>query len=89
MRRRWAGVSLSRSFEGTISIPSLSLLHAMKTTRTLLLPLLFLAGASLAEAQGVGSRMPEVGLEGYSQTKADSFEDFQGRAVLIEFFAYW
>ena len=61
----------------------------MKITRNLLLPLVLVAGASLGEAQGVGSRLPELELEGYSQTKADSFEDFQGRAVLIEFFAYW
>lgn len=61
----------------------------MKITRTLLLPLALLAGASLASAQGIGSRLSGVELEGYSQTKADSFEDFQGRAVLIEFFAYW
>lgn len=57
--------------------------------RSLALPLL-LAGLALpASAQGVGSRIPEVQLEGYSQTGAKSFDDFFGRAVLIEFFAYW
>ncbi len=38
---------------------------------------------------GVGSQMPPVELEGYANTKATSFDDFLGRTVLIEFFAYW
>ncbi|HVS19568.1 MAG TPA: hypothetical protein VMT18_13270 [Planctomycetota bacterium] len=50
----------------------------------------FLALVALpAAAQGVGTRIPEIKLEGYSQTGAKSFEDFYGRAVLFEFFAYW
>jgi hypothetical protein len=58
----------------------------------------FLAPAALALlgavpaapcAQGIGTKMPVVELEGYSQTSAQSFEDFHGRGVLIEFFAYW
>jgi len=61
----------------------------MNFTRNLLIPLALLAGLSLAEAQGVGSRLPEIELEGYAQTKAKAFEDFKGRAVLFEFFAYW
>lgn len=44
---------------------------------------------ALSEAQGVGSKVPQVELEDFSQTPAKSFEDFTGRAVLIEFFAYW
>ncbi len=39
-------------------------------------------------AQGVGSRVPEIELDDFSQTPAESFDDYQGRAVLIEFFAY-
>ncbi len=42
-----------------------------------------------SSAQGIGSKLPEVELEDFSQTKAKSLEDFTGRAVLIEFFAYW
>jgi hypothetical protein len=42
-----------------------------------------------AAAQDVGTPIPKIELEGYSQTGAKSFEDFYGRAVLIEFFAYW
>ena len=42
-----------------------------------------------AAAQGVGSKAPPIELEDYAQTKAQSFDDFLGRAVLIEFFAYW
>ena len=40
-------------------------------------------------AQGVGSKLPVIELEGYARTPAKSFDDFLGRAVLIEFFAYW
>ena len=47
------------------------------------------AAPVLSSAQGVGSKMPVVELEGYSQTPAKSYEDFTGRAVLIEFFAFW
>jgi len=45
--------------------------------------------ATPALAQGVGSKVPAVELEDFTQTPAKSFEDFQGRAVLIEFFAFW
>ena len=31
----------------------------------------------------------EAKLEGFAQTRAESIEDYHGRAVLIEFFAYW
>jgi hypothetical protein len=54
----------------------------------LTLPALALCAAP-ALAQGVGSKMPAVELEDYSQTPAKSYDDFLGRAVLIEFFAYW
>lgn len=42
-----------------------------------------------AHAQAPGSKLPPVVLEGLSQTGAKSYDDFLGRAVLIEFFAYW
>ena len=45
--------------------------------------------ASPAVAQGVGSKLPAVQLEGLAQTGAKSFDEFMGRAVLLEFFAYW
>jgi hypothetical protein len=54
---------------------------------------LVLAGAASwavpVHAQQAGSKLPKVVLEGLTQTGAKSFEDFTGRAVLIEFFAYW
>jgi hypothetical protein len=57
---------------------------------TLLLPALALAAAPLAPVGvGVGDPLPEVTLEGFTQTKATTFEDLAGRAVLFEFFAYW
>lgn len=73
------------------------MINRMKRTRRLLPLLALWAGASLTSAaapvlspaQGVGSKMPVVELEGYSKTPAKSYEDFTGRAVLIEFFAFW
>ena len=48
-----------------------------------------LVGA-VASSQGVGSLLYEgVELDDLTQTGATSYEDFTGRAVLIEFFAYW
>lgn len=45
--------------------------------------------APAAAAQSVGSKLAEVKLADFAQTKAKSFEDFAGRAVMFEFFAYW
>ncbi len=44
---------------------------------------------AVARAQTVGSQLPALELEGLSQTEATSVADFHGRALLIEFFAYW
>lgn len=55
-----------------------------------LIPLALGALGVTASAQGVGSQIPDsIELEGLSQTGAQSFDDFMGRAVLLEFFAYW
>lgn len=53
------------------------------TVAALLLP------ASRATAQNEGRALRDVPLEGFSQTGAKSFDDYVGRAVMIEFFAYW
>jgi len=45
--------------------------------------------AATPAAQAIGSKLTVVELEDYAQTGAKSFDDFMGRAVLIEFFAYW
>ena len=37
----------------------------------------------------VGGPLPENELEGFAQTQAESLDDYYGRAILIEFFAYW
>ena len=42
-----------------------------------------------AEAQDVGDPIGDVILEELTQTKAGSYQEFTGRAVLLEFFAYW
>jgi hypothetical protein len=55
-------------------------------------PLAALAFAALttsAQAQ-VGQPLPEdVALVDFAQTVAEDFEDFSGRAILIEYFAHW
>lgn len=46
--------------------------------------------AGLGNAQlAIGSSLPKAELEGFAQTGATSMADLAGRAVLIEFFAYW
>lgn len=45
--------------------------------------------ASTAAGQGVGSKLPPIELEGFTQTPAKTFSDYSGRAVMFEFFAYW
>lgn len=52
------------------------------------LAVLVLAATSIAQ-RGVGAPLPELELEGFSQTKAKTLEDYSGRALLIELFAYW
>jgi len=51
-------------------------------------PLLAFALAGSADAQ-VGKMLPEVELKKFGNTEASDYSDFTGRAVLIEFFAYW
>ena len=57
----------------------------MKRTSFLAIAFLF---ATTALAQ-VGRPLPEHGLEDFGQTKAKSLDDFVGRTLIIEFFAYW
>ena len=42
-----------------------------------------------APTVSVGDPLPAPELEAMKQTGAKSFDDFVGRAVLIEFFEYW
>ncbi len=65
---------------------------AQLSTRSLLGPFLgpFL-GAALAlpaVAQRVGEKV-DIDFEDFTQTAAGSLQDYQGRAILIEYFAYW
>jgi len=64
--------------------------------KILLLPIVFGLAALVAlrtptppALAEVGSPLPEVVLEDFAQTEASTYDDFLGRAVLIEFFAYW
>lgn len=61
----------------------------MKRQSSVLATLAFAALALLAPSSQAGGQLPPVELEGFAQTKAQSFDDYAGRAVLIEFFAYW
>ena len=55
----------------------------------LAVPLLALGLAGPADAQ-VGKVVDdEIELDGFENTRGRDFGDFAGRAVLIEFFAYW
>lgn len=55
----------------------------------LLVPAALVGLSALGSAQDVGSYVDSVELENFGQTEAKSFDDYLGRAVLIEFFAYW
>lgn len=57
----------------------------------LLAPALALAAAAplAMPSSGIGDPLPEAELEGFTKTRATSLEDYSGRALLIEFFAYW
>ena len=50
----------------------------------------FLAASPSASSQEVGTQLPfEFELEDFTQIPARSFDDLKGRAILVEFFAYW
>ncbi|MDZ4773062.1 MAG: hypothetical protein SGI72_07995 [Planctomycetota bacterium] len=58
-------------------------------SRFLSAALALLALAVPGFAGAVGKTLSKVELEGFTQTKATSYDDMLGRTVLIEFFAYW
>ena len=69
------------------------MLHSLRrfaaSATTPLAALAFAALATGAQAQ-VGQPVPDdVALEDFAQTAAEDFEDFSGRAILIEYFAHW
>ena len=37
----------------------------------------------------IGEPRPQVAFESFAKTEATSLEDFDGRLILIEVFAYW
>ena len=62
----------------------------MKPIYMLLAPVALAALLALSPAEGVvGKSMPTIPIEGLAQTKAKSLDDYIGRAVLVEFFAFW
>lgn len=61
----------------------------MKRIGALLAPLALAALAVSAPAQDVGSTVGPFELTDLAQTEAKTYDDFLGRTVLLEFFAYW
>ena len=62
----------------------------MKIFQLLLAPIALVALAAPApESANIGKSLPPASIEGLGQTKAKSLDDYTGRAVLVEFFAYW
>lgn len=62
----------------------------MKLIPWLLPAALCLAGFPPPVDAGDLGRLPDkIGLDDFAQTEAKSFDDFTGRLVLIEAFAYW
>ena len=57
--------------------------------RRFFLPLALGLLGGLAGAQDPGSQLPAVELQDFQLTEATSYDDFFGRAVLLEFFAHW
>ena len=52
-------------------------------------PILCAGAAAAAGGDGVGERIGAVAVKDLAETQADSFDDFVGRTVLIEFWAEW
>ena len=51
---------------------------------------LALATAPAPAGSPLGAPVPDdFAPEGFARTKAESFEDYAGRLVLVEYFAYW
>ena len=61
----------------------------MRTLALWSAPVLALTLVLPASAQKVGTRVPGLPLVGFVGTPAASFDDYVGRAVLLEYFAHW
>ena len=59
------------------------------STRTLLLSVLGLGLAAAPTTAQVGEPLPEIEFEAFGNTEAGSIDDFRGRLILLEVFAYW
>jgi hypothetical protein len=61
----------------------------MNTRAMLFAPFALAALALFVPSARAGGQLPQVELTDFGQTKAKSLDDFAGRTILIEFFAYW
>jgi hypothetical protein len=57
--------------------------------RNLIVALVLVLPGANSDAQAVGSQMPRFELKGLSQSPAKSIAELEGRAILIDFFAFW
>ena len=48
---------------------------------------LCLAASAVLTAQG--DKLPQVSFEGFGNSEAKSLDDFDGRLILVEAFAFW
>ena len=56
---------------------------------TKLIPALALLAIPGAMSAQVGEPLPQANLTGFTATEAPTLDDYQGRLLLLEFFAYW
>jgi hypothetical protein len=56
---------------------------------TMLASVMTLGLCAVAVADNVGKPLPTVELEDLTQSPAKNYEELAGRAILIEFFAFW
>ncbi len=57
--------------------------------RTTILPLLASAAVAMAMGPVTGDSVPVVNDFDVVHPLADSFQDFKGRVIVLEFFTYW
>jgi hypothetical protein len=79
-----ACTSLSFSTHYFIPTPDLTMIRNLLLASAMTLGL-----CTFAFADNVGKKLPVAEIEGLAQSPASSLDELSGRALLIEFFAYW
>ncbi len=75
----------------TAALPAIAVGAVALTSAAVVGPAVLSAAppVAIAAAPAAGDRLPSPSLEDFKQTNAKYFEEYQGRAVLIEFFEHW